>query len=248
MKDQYSQLEFMSSFFCCNLYLVKNRVLLWLNRINFFQEILTEAIFSQNGGTLGYKFLFRLKYHYSLLERMPSFFSHNVYLRNKSRSFFAHCTIFCKKCLHKQFFLKMAEGRGINIYFIWKTTIVHLSMSSFFSCELYLRDKSRSFFVQWTIFCKKCLHKQFFLKMAERWGINIYVVGKTTIVSLSVCRAFFSYNPYLRDKSRSFLLTGRYFVKNDHKLFVLKMAEGWGINISFIWKTTIVHLNMSRFF
>ena len=70
----------------------------------------------------------------------------------------------------------MAEGRGINIYFIWETTIVHLSMSSFFSCELYLRDKSRYFFAQWTIFWKKFLHKQFFLKMAERWGINIYVV------------------------------------------------------------------------
>ena len=129
-----------------------------------------------------------MKYHYSLLERMPSFFSHNVYLRNKSRSFFTHCTIFCKKRLHMQFFLKMAE----------------------------------------------C------------WGINIYVVWKTTIVSLSVCRAFFSYNPYLRDKWRSFLLTGRYFVKNDHKLFVLKMAEGWGINIYFVRKTTIVPLSVCR--
>ena len=84
--------------------------------------------------------------------------------------------------------------------------------------------------------------------MAQRWGINIYVVWKTTRVSFSVCRAFFSYNPYLRDKSRSFLLTARYFVKNDHKLFVLKMAEGWGINIYFVWNTTIVPSSVCRAF
>ena len=49
---------------------------------------------------------------------MPGFFSHNVYLRNKSRSFFAHCTIFFKKRLHMQFFLKMAERWGKNIYVV----------------------------------------------------------------------------------------------------------------------------------
>ena len=49
-------------------------------------------------------------------------------------------------------------------------------MPSFFSHHVYLRDKSRSFFAHWTIFYKKRLHVQFFLKMAERWGINIYVV------------------------------------------------------------------------
>ena len=52
-------------------------------------------------------------------------------------------------------------------------------MSSFFSYNLYLRDKSRSFFAHWTIFCKKYSQEQFFLKMAERWGIHIYVVKKT---------------------------------------------------------------------
>ena len=106
-------------------------------------------MFSQNGGRLGYKYLFRMKYHYSLPECMPSFFSHNVYLRDKSRSFFAHWTIFCKKRLHMQFFLKMAERWGINIYFVWKTTIVPLSVCrAFFSYNLYLRDKSCSSLAQ----------------------------------------------------------------------------------------------------
>ena len=142
---------------------VKNHVLLWLNRVNFFQEILTKPIFSQNGGTLGYKYLFRMKDHYRPLECISRFFSYNLYLRDKSRSFFAYWTIFCKKCLHKQFFPNMAERWGINIYVIWKTTIVPLSVCrAFFSYNLYLRDKSRSFFAHSTIFCKKCLHKQFF--------------------------------------------------------------------------------------
>ena len=52
---------------------------------------------------------------------------------------------------------------------------------------------------------KKCLHKQFFLKTVAFWDININAVRKTTIVSLSVFRVFFSYNVYLRDKSRSSL-------------------------------------------
>ena len=144
--------------------------------------------------------------------------------------------------------------------------------------------------------------------MAERWSINIYFVWKTTIVPLSVCRAFFSYNPYLRDKSHSFLLTGRYFVKNayisifsqkgrrlEYKLlcrikdhyshlefmasffscnlylrqkshsslsqqgkfrskihdksnFFSKRRNGWGINIYFVWNTTIVPLSVCRAF
>ena len=105
--------------------------------------------------------------------------------------FFAHRTIFCKKCWHKQFFVKTVELWDININVVWKTTIVSLSVCRvFFSYNLYLRDKSRSFFAQRTIFCKKCGYKQFFLKTAELWDININVVWKTTIVSLSVCRAF----------------------------------------------------------
>ena len=121
--------------------------------------------------------------------------------------FFAHRTIFCKKCWHKQFFLKTVELWDININVVWKTTIVSLSVCrAFFSYNLYLRDKSRSFFAQRTIFCKKCGHKQFFLKTVDIWDININAcIRKTTIVSLSVCRAFFSYNVYLRDKSRSSL-------------------------------------------
>ena len=111
---------------------VKNHVLLWLNRVNFFQEIMTYAIFSQNGGTLGYKYLFRLKYHYSPLECMSRFFSRNVYLRDKSRSFLLTGRYFVKNDHISNVFPKRRNGWGINIYFVWKTTIVHLSMSSFF--------------------------------------------------------------------------------------------------------------------
>ena len=77
-------------------------------------------MFSQNGGRLGYKYLFRMKYHYSPLECMPSFFSHKVYLRDKSRSFFAHWTIFCKKCLYKQCFLKNGGMLGYKYLFRMK--------------------------------------------------------------------------------------------------------------------------------
>ena len=143
----------------------------------------------------------------------------------------------------------MAEIWGINIYFVWNTTIAPLSVCRDFlviMCNCVTNHVP--FLLTGRYFVKNAYIMQFFLKMAGRWGINIYVAWKTIIVRLSVCRAFFSYNPYLRDKSRSFLLTGRYFVKNDHKLSFLKMAEGWGINIYFVWKTTIVHLSMSSFF
>ena len=93
-----------------------NHVLLRFNKVNFFQEILTKAIFSQNGRTHRYKYLSRIKDHYSPLECISSFFSYNLYLRDKSRSFFAHMRIFCKKCLHKQLFRKMVEDRDMNIY------------------------------------------------------------------------------------------------------------------------------------
>ena len=147
-----------------------------------------------------------MKDHYSRLECMSSFFSYNVYLRDKSRSSLAPRMISFKKSWHKQFFLKMAERWGINVYVV--AIKDHYSplecMSSFFSYNLYLRDNSRAFFAPRTISCKKYWHKQFFLKTVELWDININVVWKTTIVPLSVCRAFFSYNLYLRDKSRSF--------------------------------------------
>ena len=105
-----------------------NHVLLWFNKVNFFQEILTKAIFSQNGRTHRYKYLCRMKDHYSSLECMPSLFRYNLYLRDISGSFFAHEDDFCKKCLHKQIFFKMVERCDINIYVVWKTTVVPLSV------------------------------------------------------------------------------------------------------------------------
>ena len=121
-----------------------------------------------------------------------------------------HRTIFCKKCLHKQFFLKMVELWGINIYIVWKTTVVPLSVCRAFLIRTCICVTNHVLLVlQRTIFCKKCLHKQFFLKMVELWGINIYIVWKTTVVPLSVCRAFLRVFAwvlvYLRDKSRSFI-------------------------------------------
>ena len=182
---------------------------------------------------LGYKYLCRMKDHCSPLECMSSFFSYNLYLRDKSRSFFAHWTIFCKKCLHKHFFLKMAERWGINIYVVWKTTIVPLSVCwAFFSYNLYLRDKSRSYFGHWTIFCKKCLHKHFFLKNGGTLGYKYLCRMKDHYSPLECMSSFFSYNLYLRDKSRSFFAHWTIFCKKcPHKQFFLKLAERWGINI-----------------
>ena len=69
--------------------------------------------------------------------------------------------------------------------------------------------------------------------MAERWGINVDVVAiKDHYRPLWVyVELFFSYNLYLRDKSRSFFdhkLTGRYFVKNADisTSFYLKTRNG----------------------
>ena len=51
-------------------------------------------------------------------------------------------------------------------------------MSSFFSCTEYLRDKSRSSLAQQDEFLSRNPDiSKSFLKMAERWGINIYVVA-----------------------------------------------------------------------
>ena len=95
--------------------------------------MLTYAIFSQNGGTLGYRYLFRMTDHYSRLECMSCFFFviMCICLTNHVR-FLLHSTIFCKKCLHKHFFLKMVELWDINIYFVWKTTIALLSVCQVF--------------------------------------------------------------------------------------------------------------------
>ena len=249
---------------------VTNHVLFLLTGRYFVKNAHISNSFSN---WLGYKYLCRIKDHYSPLECMSNVFSYNLYLRDKSRSFFAHRSIFCKKCLHKQFFLKLAERWRINIHVVWKTTIVPLSvcrvflfiiwicvtnhvlflltgryfvknahisnsfsnwlgykylcrikdhysplecMSNVFSYNLYLRDKSRSFFAHRSIFCKKCLHKQFFLKLAERWRINIHVVWKTTIVPLSVCRVFLFIIWICVTNHVLILVTARYFVKNAY--------------------------------
>ena len=76
----------MSSFFSYNLYLRDKSRSFFAHRTIFCKKMLTSAIFSQNGGTLGYKYLCRMKDHYSPLECMSNFFSYNVYLRDKSRS------------------------------------------------------------------------------------------------------------------------------------------------------------------
>ena len=178
------------------------------------------------------------------------FFCCIVYLLDKSRSFLLYRTIFCKKCLHKQFFLKMVELCDINIYFVWKTTIIPLSVCRFFFVIICvcLTNHVLFCFIGW-YFVKKCLHKQFLLKMVELWDINIYFAWKTTIVPLSVYRVFFCYNVYLFDKSRSFLLHRMIFCKKClHKQFFLKMVELCDINIYFVWKTTIVPLSVCRVF
>ena len=72
-----------------------------------------------------------MKDHYSLLERISSFFSYNVYLRDKSRSSLAqHGEFLPKNPDHNKIFLKMAERwvaikdqspwvyDGINIYVV----------------------------------------------------------------------------------------------------------------------------------
>ena len=132
-----------------------------------------------------------MKDHYSPIECIPSFFVVMCICLTNHVLFLLHRTIFCKKCLHKQFFLKMVEPWDINIYFVWKTSIVPLSVCRVFFCyNMYLLDKSRSFLLHRMIFCKKCLHKQFFLEMVELGDINIFSVWISTIVPLSVSRVF----------------------------------------------------------
>ena len=108
---------------------------------------------------------------------MSSFFRYNLYLRDKSRSFFAHRTIFCKKCLHKQFYLKTVGFWDINICRMKDHYSPLECMSSFFSYNMYLRDKSRSFLAQQGEFLSRNPDISiFFLKMVVLWDINIYVV------------------------------------------------------------------------
>ena len=135
-----------------------------------------------------------------------------------------HRTIFCKKCLHKQFFLKMVEHWGINIYIVWKTTVLPLSVCRAFLVRTCICVTNHVLLVlQRTIFCKKCLHKQFFLKMAERWGINICAVEKRIIVLFSVCQVFFSIV---------------FFILKT--LFFLFSSEGW-LGVAGGWSATPGH-------
>ena len=124
-----------------------------------------------------------------------------MYLLDKSRSFLLHRTIFCKKCLHKQFFLEMVELWDINIYFVWKSTLVPLTVCRVLTTHVL-------FLLHRTIFCKKCLHKQFFLEMVELWDINIYFVKDH--YSPIEC-IFFAWQ-----LTFFFCSTGRYFVKNAY--------------------------------
>ena len=132
-----------------------------------------------------------MKDHYSPLECIPSFFVVMCICLTNHVLFLLHRTIFCKKCLHKQFFLKMVELWDINIYFVWKTTIVPwVYVEFFFVIMCICLTNHVLFLLHRTIFCKKCLHKQFFLEMVELWDINIYFVWNSTIVPLSVYRVF----------------------------------------------------------
>ena len=135
-----------------------------------------------------------MKDHYSPLECMPSFFVVICICLTNHVLFLLHRTIFCKKCLHKQFFLKMVELWDINIYFVWKTTIVLLSVCRVFCYNVYswqILTNQFLFLLHWTIFCKKCLHKQFFLEMVELWDINIFFVWNSTIVPIECIPSFF---------------------------------------------------------
>ena len=142
-----------------------------------------------------------MKDHYSPIECIPSFFVVMCICLTNHVLFLLHRTIFCKKCLHKQFFLKMVELWDINIYFVWKTIIVPLSVCRVFSVVMCICLTNHVLFLlHRTIFCKKCLHKQFFLEMVELWDINIF------FVVMCICLT----NHVL------FRSTGRYFVNNAY--------------------------------
>ena len=134
----------------------------------------------------------------------------------------------------------MAEIWGINIYFVWNITIAPLSVCRDFLVIMCICVTNHvPFLLTVRYFVKNAYIMQFFLKMAERWGINIYVAWNTTIVPLSLCRTFFIYNPYLRDKSRSlddFFDHWTIFCKNDHKLFLSQNGGRLGYKYLFHMK------------
>ena len=190
MKDHYSPLKCMSSFFSYNPYLREKIQSSLAQQGEFLLRNPDISIFFSKWRNAGHTYLCGMKDHYSLLECMSSFF-YNLDLHDNSRSFFAHRTICCKKCLHKQFFPKMTEGWGYKYLFRMKYHYSPLEcMSSFFSYNLYLRDKSCSFLLTGRYFVKNAFISNFFSKWRKAGGINIYFVWNTTIVPLSVCRAF----------------------------------------------------------
>ena len=135
-----------------------------------------------------------------------AFFSYNLYLRDKSRAFFAHRTISCKKYWHKQFFLKTVDFWELNINVVWKTTIVSLIVWRAFLVIICICVTNHVLFLlAGRYFVKNADISNFFSKRWISGSININVVWKTTIVSLSEWSSFISYNVYLRDKSRSSL-------------------------------------------
>ena len=189
-----------------------------LHRMIFCKKCLHKQFFLKNGGTLGYKYLFRMKVHYSPLECMSCFFVIMCVCLTNRVLFFAPQDDFCKKCLHKQFFLKMVELCDINILFRIKDHYNPLEcMSCFFVIICVCLTNHVLFcFIGW-YFVKKCFQKQFFLKMVELWDINIYFVWKTTIVPLSVCRVFFLLScVFVWQITFVFYSISRYFVKNAY--------------------------------
>ena len=147
---------------------------------------------------------------------MLSVFSYHLDLRHKSRSFFVHRTIFCKKCLHKQFFLKLAERWRINIYVVWKTTIVPLSVCRVFLVIICIWVTNHVLIlVTARYFVKNAYISNFFSKW-RNVGDKYLCRMKDHYSPLECMLTFFSYNLYLRDKSRSFFAHRTIFCKSAY--------------------------------
>ena len=133
-----------------------------------------------------------IKDHYSPLECMSSFFLVIICICVTNHVLFLLAgRYFVKNADISNFFSKRWNSGSININVVWKTTIVSLSVyRAFLVITCICVTNHVLFLLPGMIFCKKCWHKQFYLKTVELWDININVVWKTTIVSLSVCRAF----------------------------------------------------------
>ena len=166
-----------------------------------------------------------MKDHCSPLECMSSFFSYNLYLRDKSRSFFAHMTIFCKKCLHKQLFLKMVEDRDINIYAVEKTTVVPLSVCrAFFVIMCICVANHVLLWFNKVNFFQEILTKAFFSQNGRTHRYKYLCRMKDHYSSLECMPSLLRYNLYLRDISGSFFAHGTIFVKNA---YISKYFSKW---------------------